>query len=246
MKALILAAGLGARLRPLTREIPKALAPVAGVPLLERNLKQLAAQGVTEFIVNVHYKADMVEDFLRANSSFGLSVAISDERGLLRDTGGALRHAAWFFDDGQPLLLYNVDVLTSLDVRSLLAHHRQRAALATLAVSRRPSSRYFLFDSRLRLHGWRSERTGEERLPSPPPAAPLTSLAFGGVHVISPAIFPLLRGFGEAFSIIDAYLRLAPRCLIAGFDMRDTSWIDVGSPTALQAADAYYRHLELP
>jgi len=235
MKALILAAGLGTRLKPLTDEVPKALVSVGGAPMLERSLKFLAGQGVTEFIVNVHHFADKVEDFLARNSSFGLKVAISDERSMLLETGGGLRHASWFFDDGKPFLLYNVDILTSLNVQEMYQQHAQSAALATLAVSNRRSSRCFLFNAKNRLCGWRNVKTGEEKLPLQTDET-LTPLAFGGVHVISPEIFKHLDSFGEKFSIVDVYLSLAASHLIMGYDMRNAQWLDVGKTEALEKA----------
>ncbi|MDR1343108.1 MAG: NTP transferase domain-containing protein [Prevotellaceae bacterium] len=237
MKALILAAGLGTRLKPITDSLPKALATVGSTTLLEYNLKRLSAQGVTEFIVNVHYKADMVEDFLRQHKNFGLSVAISDERKLLLDTGGGLKHAAWFFDDGKPFLIYNVDVITSLDVRKVYAQHVQIGALATLAVSCRSATRYFLFGAGRRLYGWRNAKTGEERRPVAS-TENLIPLAFGGVHVVSPEIFPHLDAFGDKFSIVDAYLALAPKYPIVGYDMQEEQWLDAGTPEMLKAASA--------
>ena len=236
MKAFILAAGLGTRLKPLTDEIPKALIPVNGVPLLERNIKYLAAQGVTEFVVNVHHLADKVEDFLRRNNSFGCNIAVSDERSLLLETGGGLRHAAKFLNDSKPFVMYNVDVLTSLDVRRMYAQHAQSGVLATLAVSRRSSSRYFLFDKSKRLCGWRNVKTGEEKLPVRT-EQPLILLAFGGVHVISPEIFKHLDSFGEKFSIVDVYLALAAEHRIESYDIQGERWIDVGKLDTLEEAN---------
>ncbi|MDR3188409.1 MAG: nucleotidyltransferase family protein [Prevotellaceae bacterium] len=237
MKALILAAGLGTRLQPLTDDLPKALAPLGDVTLLEHNLKTLAAQGVTDFIVNVHHKADMVEDFLRRHNNFGLNIAISDERAQLLDTGGGLKHAAWFFDDGKPFLIYNVDIITSLSVQRIYEQHLQNGALATLAVGYRSSSRYFLFDSGHRLHGWRNVKTGEERRPLAS-SEKLNTLAFGGIHVVNTEIFALLNGFGDKFSIIDAYLSLASTHCIMGYDMQGEKWADAGTPERLREAAA--------
>ncbi|MDR0711002.1 MAG: nucleotidyltransferase family protein [Prevotellaceae bacterium] len=236
MKALILAAGLGTRLKPITDSLPKALATVGGVPLLEYNLKNLAAQGVTEFIVNVHHKADMIEDFLQSHKNFGLNITISDEREQLLDTGGGLKHAAWFFDDGKPFLIYNVDIITSLDVQRIYAHHLHSDALATLAVSYRSSSRYFLFDASHRLHGWRNVKTGEERRPLAS-AEKLIPLAFDGIHVVSPEILPLLHDLTDKFSITDAYLTFAPSHIIMGYGMQGEEWLDAGTPGRLKEAN---------
>lgn len=237
MRALILAAGLGTRLKPITDSLPKALVTVGGVPLLEYNLKRLAAQGITKFIVNVHDKADMIEDFLRSRKNFGLDVTISDERKQLLDTGGGLKHAAWFFDDGKPFLIYNVDIITSLNVQQVYEHHLRTNVLATLGVSHRSTSRYFLFDASHRLHGWRNVETGEERRPLPS-SETLTPLAFGGIHVVSPEIFSHLHTFDDKFSIVDAYLSLASSHYIMGYDMQGEQWLDVGTPEMLQKANS--------
>jgi NDP-sugar pyrophosphorylase family protein len=235
MKALILAAGFGTRLKPFTDHWPKALAFVGNVTLLEHNLTTLAAQGVEEFIVNVHHKADMLEAFLQRHKNFGLRITISDEREQLLDTGGGLKRTAWFFDDGKPFLIYNVDVVTSLNVQRIYAQHLHSNALATLAVSYRSASRYFLFDAGHRLHGWRNVKTGEERRPLASTER-LTPLAFGGIHVVNPEIFSHLNNFGDKFSITDAYLTLAPSHCIAGYDMQGEKWIDAGTPERLKEA----------
>jgi NDP-sugar pyrophosphorylase family protein len=237
MRALILAAGLGTRLKPITDSRPKALVTVGGVPLLEYNLKHLAAQGVTKFIVNVHDKADMVEDFLRSRKSFGLDVTISDEREQLLDTGGGLKHAAWFFDDGEPFLIYNVDIITSLNVQQVYAQHQKTNVLVTLAVSHRSTSRYFLFDASHRLHGWRNVSTGEERRPLPS-SEMLIPLAFSGIHVVSPEIFSHMHTFYDKFSIVDVYLSLASSHYIMGYYMQGEQWLDVGTPEMLKEANS--------
>jgi len=236
MKAFILAAGLGTRLEPLTNEIPKALILVNGVPLLERNVRYLAAQGVTEFVVNVHHLADKVEEFLRSNNNFGCKIAISDERNLLLETGGGLRHAAKFLNGSEPFVMYNVDVLTSLDVRKMYEQHAQSGALATLAVSHRSSSRYFLFNAEHRLCGWCNVKTGEEKRPVQAEET-LIPLAFGGVHVISPKIFKHLDNFDEKFSIVDVYLALAAEHLIESYSIQNERWIDVGTLDTLEEAN---------
>ncbi len=235
MKAFILAAGLGTRLKPLTDEIPKALVPVNGVPLLEHNIKRLAAQGVTEFVVNVHHFADKVEEFLRVNNNFGCKITISDERNLLLETGGGLRHAEKFLNGSEPFVVYNVDILTTLDVRRMYEQNLKSGALATLAVSHRGSSRYFLFNAAHRLCGWRNVKTGEEKRPVRT-AELLIPLAFGGVHVIRPEIFGFLDRFGDKFSIVDAYLGLAATHHIESFDIQGERWIDVGKFSYLEAA----------
>ncbi|MDR2937364.1 MAG: nucleotidyltransferase family protein [Prevotellaceae bacterium] len=235
MKCFLLAAGLGTRLKPLTDKIPKALIPVNGVPLLERNIKYLAAQGVTEFVVNVHHFADKVEDFLQKNGNFGYKISISNERNLLLETGGGLRHAAPFLNGSAPFVMYNVDILTTLSIRKMYEQHVHSGALATLAVSNRSSSRYFLFDKNNRLCGWRNVKTGEEKRVDCH-AESLTPLAFGGIHIVSPKIFSNLNGFGEKFSIVDAYLALAAEHRVECYDTQGAQWIDVGKLDSLEAA----------
>ncbi len=164
MKALIFAAGLGTRLRPLTNDHPKALVEVHGITLLEVAIRRLVAAGCEELIVNVHHYAEQVIDFIEKNGQFGIRIAISDERERLLDTGGGLKKAAWFFDDGQPFLACNADVLTDMDLAHFYQKHLETGVLATLAVRRRTTSRYFLFDEKMRLAGWQNAKTGEDKL----------------------------------------------------------------------------------
>ena len=208
MKAMILAAGLGTRLRPLTNDRPKALVEVAGHTLLEITLRRLASFGIREVIVNVHHLADMVIDYLKKNDNFGMRVEISREDVLL-DTGGGLKQAEWFFlQDGpaqEPFLLHNVDVISTIDFARMLEFHRERNALATLAVQQRETSRHLLFDERNQLCGRQTAANAQEMVrPSPQTEA----LAFSGVHVISPELLGLINEQG-VFSIVTTYLRLA-------------------------------------
>jgi mannose-1-phosphate guanylyltransferase len=233
MKAMILAAGLGTRLRPLTDDRPKALVEVAGRPLLEITLSRLRESGVGEVIVNVHHFADMVADYLRRNNNFGMRIEISREEDLL-DTGGGLKKAAWFFQDDQsdaPFLLHNVDVLSTIDFGRMLQFHRERDALATLAVQKRETSRYLMFDvdGQLRGRGKRGDPCES--------GATLQALAFSGVHVISPRLFSMTTEQG-AFSIIDTYLRLATQGQkILAFPADGYYWRDLGKPANLKEAE---------
>ncbi|HNW54747.1 MAG TPA: sugar phosphate nucleotidyltransferase, partial [Bacteroidales bacterium] len=161
MKAMIFAAGLGTRLKPYTETMPKALVPVGGVPMLELLLNHLKQNGFSRIIINVHHFAGQVVDFLDRNHNFGLDIAISHEEDLLLDTGGGLKKAAWFFDDQQPFLVQNVDVMSDIDYLEMLRFHTQTQSLVTLAVSERESSRYFLFDNTMQLSGWENVKTGE-------------------------------------------------------------------------------------
>jgi NDP-sugar pyrophosphorylase family protein len=232
MKAMILAAGLGTRLRPLTDDRPKALVEVAGRTLLEITLSRLRMFEVREVIINVHHFADMVIDYLKANENFGMRIEISREEVLL-DTGGGLKKAAWFFledSDGrdQPFLLHNVDVISTIDLARMLQFHREHQALATLAVQERDTSRYLLFDEQMRLCGRRAggDESNEVVRESVKPQA----LAFSGVHVISPRIFGKISEDG-AFSIVSTYLHLAAQGEnIFGFRADQCYWRDLGRP----------------
>ncbi len=235
---MILAAGLGTRLRPLTDDRPKALVTVAGRTLLEIALLRLRAFGVRDVVVNVHHHAVMIVEYLKANSNFGMNIEISREEELL-DTGGGLKNAASFFLDSaasaqEPFLLHNVDVLSNLDLARLAAFHTEHAALATLAVQDRATSRYLLFDESGRLCGRRAGLSGEPELVRP--ARQAQALAFSGIHVLSPLIFEKMREQG-AFSIVDAYLRLAAQGeKIVAFRADDCYWRDLGRPESLVQA----------
>jgi len=236
MKAMILAAGLGTRLRPLTDDRPKALVEVAGHTLLEITLRRLLQFGIREVIVNVHHFADMVVGYLKKNDNFGMRIEISREDVLL-DTGGGLKKAAWFFqEEGQaePFLLHNVDVLSTIDFRRMAEAHKQNRALATLAVQDRETSRYLLFDEQQQLCGRRAGSGQEPEIVRP--SKETKALAFSGVHVISPGL--LLRlAEGGVFSIINSYLRLAGEGeKILAFRVDEFYWRDLGRPENLTQA----------
>jgi NDP-sugar pyrophosphorylase family protein len=232
MKAMVLAAGLGTRLRPLTNDRPKALVEVAGRTLLEITLTRLRNFGICEAIINVHHFGDMIENYLRTNNNFGLQIEISREDELLLDTGGGLKKAAHFFqgsaDKEEPFILHNVDVISDIEFAEMLKLHNARKALATLAVQDRETSRYLLFDDSFELCGRRAGREGQVQLvrPSPHPQP----LAFSGVHVISPRFLAMMTEQG-AFSIIDSYLRVAAEGeRILGFRADKYYWRDLGRP----------------
>jgi NDP-sugar pyrophosphorylase family protein len=235
---MILAAGLGTRLRPLTDHRPKALVEVAGRTLLEITLARLRSFGIREVIVNTHHFADQIVDYLRANANFGMRIEISREDVLL-DTGGGLKKAAWFFlEDSaradEPFLLHNVDVISTIDFGKMVQADKENQALATLAVQKRESSRQLLFDEHLQLCGRRGGRDREPEIARPSPH--LEPLAFSGIHVISPRLFPLMKEEG-IFSIIDSYLRLAAGGQqIAAFRADKYYWRDLGRPTDLAQA----------
>jgi NDP-sugar pyrophosphorylase family protein len=237
MRAMILAAGLGTRLRPLTDDRPKALVEVAGHTLLEITLCRLRQFGIREVIVNVHHFADMVVDYLKKNDDFGMRIEISREDVLL-DTGGGLKEATWFFLEkghtDEPFLLHNVDVLSTIDFRRMVEFHNQNQALATLAVQDRETSRYLLFDEQHQLCGRRTGRGQEPEIVRPSKGT--QALAFSGVHVISPRLLPLMSEDG-VFSIINSYLRLAGQGeKIRAFRADEFYWRDLGKPENVAAA----------
>ena len=232
MKAMILAAGLGTRLRPLTDDRPKALVEVAGHTLLEITLLRLRQFGIREVIVNVHHFAEIIVEYLKKNDNFGLRIEISREEVLL-DTGGGLKKAAWFFledsnHSDEPFILHNVDVLSTIDIERMVQSHRENQALATLAVQERETRRYLLFDAQNQLCG---RRAGRGREPEMIRACGQTqALAFSGVHVISPRLLSRMTEDG-VFSIIDSYLRLAREGeKIVGFRADEYYWRDLGRP----------------
>jgi len=240
MKAMILAAGLGTRLRPLTDDRPKALVEVAGQTLLEVTLRRLREVGAGHVIINVHHFADMVIDYLKANKNFGMHIEISREEALL-DTGGGLKKAAGFLNyyghsKNPPFFLHNVDVISTIDLdrmRQLLLHND---AVAVVAVRDRETSRYLLFDDRRRLCGRQTGRGSKPELVRP--ADGVQAWAFSGIHVISPRIFPLMTEEG-AFSIIDCYLRLAGQGeKILAFRADEYYWRDLGRPENIRQAEA--------
>ena len=235
MRAMILAAGLGTRLRPLTNDRPKALVSVAGHTLLEITFRRLASFGIREVIVNVHHFADLVVEYLRKNDNFGMRVEISREDVLL-DTGGGLKKAAWFFEgDGDSLILHNVDVISSIDLRRMLEFHAENHALATLAMQDRETSRYLLFDDHNQLCGRRKGRAGALEMARP--AKEVKALAFSGIHIISRDMLAMMTEEG-AFSIVDSYLRLAAGGEnISAFRADQYYWRDLGKPENLVQAE---------
>ncbi len=242
MKAMIFAAGLGTRLRPLTDTIPKALVTIDDVPLLEIIIQRLQRCGVTGILVNVHHLAEQVREFLHEKHSFGMNISVSDETEKLLDTGGGLKKAAWFFEDGEPFFVHNVDILSDIDLHALYRFHAQQPqGLATLAVTARPSTRSLLFDDRYALYGWENRRTQEIKLARKCPAV-RHSLAFSGIHVISPAIFRLMPEH-DTFSIIDLYLQLAATKQILAFEHDHRMWLDVGKLENLPRAAEMLRHI---
>jgi mannose-1-phosphate guanylyltransferase len=238
MKAMILAAGLGTRLRPLTDHRPKALVEIAGRTLLEITLCRLREFGVREVIINVHHFADLVVEYLRNNDYFGMRIEVSREEVLL-DTGGGLKKAAWFFLENpchpdDPFFLHNVDVISTIDLGRMLQFHAEHQALATLAVKDRATSRNLLFDRQLELCG---RQSGGDQTPElVRPSSELQALAFSGIHILSPRIFAMMTEEG-IFSIIASYLRLAAQGQrILAFRTDESYWRDLGRAENLAQA----------
>ena len=227
MKALILAAGLGTRLKPLTDNKPKALVEVAGKPMLEWVIMKLIKADIKDIIINIHHFPEQILEFLQEKKNFGINITISDERDELLDSGGAILKASSFFSDGKSFLVHNVDIASDLKIPALADYHRTQNALATLAVRQRTTSRYLLFDANMRLRGWENISTGHHIGMQTTPEMPLTQLAFSGIYMINPEIFPLITETG-CFPVIDMLLRLAPDHKILGFRHDEGDWRDLG------------------
>ena len=236
MKAMILAAGLGTRLRPLTDDRPKALVEIAGRTLLEITLSRLRAFGVHEVIINVHHRGEMIVEYLKKNANFGMGIEVSREE-ILLDTGGGLKKAAYFFlrdPAEQPFIVHNVDVISTIDLGRMVQFHTESQALATLAVQDREASRYLLFDQEHRLCGRRAARDSKPELVGSPEK--VQELAFSGIHVISPPFLTMMIEEG-VFSVIDCYLRLASQAeKIVGFRADEYYWRDLGKPANVKQA----------
>jgi mannose-1-phosphate guanylyltransferase len=237
MKAMIFAAGLGTRLKPLTDNKPKALIELKGIPLLEIVINRLKASGIEKIIINVHHFADMIIDFLKKKNNFNLHIEISDERDLLLDTGGGLKKASWFFNDGKPFLVHNVDVLSDIDLNKLYQANINSASIATLAVKNRITSRYLLFNEENILCGWKNTKTGETKI-SRQSYSSLYQLANSGIQIINPLIFQFLPE-EKVFSIIDFYLTLSEKNKISAFIDSDSYWLDVGKKENLNEAEKF-------
>jgi len=237
MKAMIFAAGIGSRLQPLTDKIPKALVEVAGKTMLEHSIGHLVSYGFTDIIINLHHFPDQIKQALNENNNFGARISFSEEYDELLDTGGGLKKAGWFFDE-RYFLLYNVDILTNIDLNVFIQHHREHNALATLFVRKRQSSRYLLFDKKNRLAGWENIKTGEKIITRN--ADSYKRLAFSGIHAVNPAIFDELPD-KEVFSIIDAYLHLSKQHDIIGYVDDQSYWFDIGNKEKLQNARAFFK-----
>lgn len=235
MKAMIFAAGLGTRLRPLTNDRPKALVEVKGMPLLEINIRRLIHFGVHDIIINTHHFADKIEAFLESRDRFGIRIVTSHEVEKPLETGGGLKKAAWFFDDDQPFILCNADVLSNIDLKKMYETHSKTDATVTYAIQQRTTSRYMLHDTEGGLCGWMNASTKRVRMGKM--AAELGMYSFSSFHIINPSIFATAPD-EEVFSIIDWYLKICGTHKIMGYRHDDDIWCDVGKPETLaEAAD---------
>jgi N-acetyl-alpha-D-muramate 1-phosphate uridylyltransferase len=237
MKAMIFAAGLGTRLHPITQDIPKALVPVGGKALLERNLLYLQKFGIFDVMINVHHFADRIEDFLRENNNFGSNVTISDERAQLLETGGGLLKAAPFFSGEPAFVVLNADILTNLNLFRVLESQQSHGCIGVLAVMQRSSSRQLLFDSQMRLCGWHNSATGASKIARS--STNTTPFSFSGVSVLQPAILENLP-FSGKFSLIDIFLHQAKTAEILGLDHTGDLLTDVGKPENIILAEKLF------
>jgi len=241
MKAMIFAAGLGTRLKPLTDHMPKALVPVAGKPMLEHVIGKLKASGFNEIVINVHHFANQIIDFLKAKDNFGIRIWISDETEELLDTGGGIKKAAHFFDE--PFLVHNADILSNVDLEALYEYHLNSENDATLLVSHRKTARYLLFDEGNRLCGWVNKNTLQTK-PEGFIYQPeiQKEYAFGGIHIISPTLF---KSMGDEwtgkFSIMDFYLKTCDTAKLGAYAKEDLQLIDIGKPDTLAKAEDFIR-----
>jgi NDP-sugar pyrophosphorylase family protein len=238
MKAMIFAAGLGTRLKPFTDNHPKALAEVNKKPLLQRNIEYLKSFGINEFVINVHHYPEQISNFLKSHNNFNSRIFISDETDALLETGGGLKKASSFLKDKDPFVVMNVDMLTNLDLGNMIKFHSSKKSLATLAVTERATSRYFLFNQKNELCGWENTKTNEQKIIRN--ETPLIQKAFSGIHIIEPQIFDLMKREGK-FSMVDVYLELCNQHVISGYDHSSDLLIDVGKPESVLQAESLFK-----
>jgi NDP-sugar pyrophosphorylase family protein len=241
MRAMILAAGLGTRLKPLTDSIPKALIKIRGFALLELQIRKLQSEGFNNFVINVHHFADQIEEYLMQKKYFNTSIVISDETEQLLETGGGLKKAAHFFSDGKPFLVHNVDILSDLNLKKIMDHHLASGSIATLAVRDRTSPRKFLFNKENVLCGWMNEKTGEKIIVGNEKTE-LFPYSFSGIQIIDPAIFKYFPD-EDVFSLVDLYLSAAKNEMISGFFHNEDKWLDIGKTKTLAEANNLFEKI---
>jgi N-acetyl-alpha-D-muramate 1-phosphate uridylyltransferase len=236
LQGMIFAAGLGTRFKPWTDHHPKALAVIKGKSLLQRNVEYLQQYGITNVVVNVHHFADQIMQAIENNKGWGSTITISDETDVVLETGGGLIKATPLFT-ADTMVVINVDILTDLDLGRMIDFHWQHKPISTLATTNRTTSRYFLFDDKDTLCGWRNTKTGEEKIARQ--AAQYHQKAFSGIHVIDKKLLTTIRQQGK-FSMVDVYLDLAATQTIKGFDHSGTRFIDVGKPESVAQAEELF------
>ncbi|HYQ58414.1 MAG TPA: nucleotidyltransferase family protein [Draconibacterium sp.] len=234
MQAMIFAAGLGTRLKEETANKPKALVDIGGKPLLQHAIEKLTTDGVTQIVVNVHHFSDQIINFIKSKN-WGTPVLISNESDKLLETGGGLKFASHLFSQDEPILIYNTDILSNINLRELLNEHLKTKAIATLVVRKRETQRYFKFDSEHNLVGWINKNTGETKIARPNNFQEATEMAFSGIHIVEPQIFDFMPE-EDRFSIIKVYLELAKTIDIKGYFDNSDLWMDVGKPVQLEEA----------
>jgi NDP-sugar pyrophosphorylase family protein len=245
MKAMIFAAGLGTRLKPLTDHMPKALVPVAEKPMLEHVILKLIASGFDEIVINVHHFAEQIIDFLKEKNNFGIKIWISDETEELLDTGGGIKKASSLLNE--PFLVHNADILSNVDLKALYDFHLASENDATLLVSPRKTVRYLLFDPSNRLCGWINKdtlQTKPEGFIYQPDEQ--QEYAFGGIHIISPSLFKYMEGWTGKFSIMDFYLQTCQKARLGGYAKEDLQLIDIGKPDTLAKAEEFLKSVSTP
>lgn len=244
MQAMIFAAGLGTRLKPLTDRIPKALVSVGGEPLLKRVIFQLKDAGFTRIVVNVHHFSQQIIDYLRENDNFGMDIRISDESEKLLETGGGIRKAWPLFNQTEPILIHNVDILSNVNLKKFYQMESQDMIAARLMVSERKTKRYLLFDDSMRLVGWTNIETGEVKSPYPDlNPKDYKMYAFSGIHMVAPLLFPLMEEEPDKFPIMDFYLKHCDKVRIEGYVKNDLKLMDVGKQETLKEAEAFLKSL---
>ena len=239
MNAFIFAAGLGTRLKPLTDTMPKALVPVGGKPLLAHVIEKLKAAGCKKIVINIHHFGDMIIDYVKSQNNFGVEILFSDERQMLLETGGAIKHAVDLLGD-EPFLIHNVDILSNVDLKALIAAHNESGSAATLLVSKRNSTRALLFNAEGNLTAWTNKTTGEVKSPySDIDISNLNEFAFSGIHIFSPRLFKYFGAYPEKFSIIDFYLNTCKDEKIKAYTQEGLQLLDVGKLDSLEKAEEF-------
>lgn len=241
MKAMILAAGLGTRLKPFTNSTPKALVPILGKPVIEHVILKLKKQGFNEVIINIHHFGDQIIDFIKSKNYFDIRIEFSDERDKLLDTGGAIKKASWFFDADESILIHNTDIISDVNLSAVYDNHIQNKAMATLVVNERKSSRYLFFDENNNLKGWVNEKSGKTISSSDYNPLKHHKLAFFGIHVLSGNAITYMKDFPDKFSIIDFYLSICDKNSVHAFLANDNYMVDVGKLESLDRAEEFLK-----